>query len=139
MEEVHECLLIASIEISCWKEQLKQAVSQYLTLSIFHAIQSIFFLIILTNQICDNFITMLHFSRDLLRLFWLLSKLAPSCSRLIKEEWVLNPPLPPITREQILNGDLTDLLEESDYDLTNMVNVKFYTYSITFLLIHSGS
>ena len=41
MEEVDECLLIASIEISCWKEQLKQVVSQSLTLIIFHAIQLI--------------------------------------------------------------------------------------------------
>ena len=39
MEEINECLLIASIEVSCWKEQLKQAVSQYHTLNIFHAIQ----------------------------------------------------------------------------------------------------
>ena len=32
------------------------------------------------------------------------------------------PPLPPITKEQISNGELKDLLEESDYDLTTMVN-----------------
>ena len=31
------------------------------------------------------------------------------------------PPHPPITREQISNGDLKILLEESDYDLTTMV------------------
>ena len=31
------------------------------------------------------------------------------------------PPLPPITKEQILNGDLKNLLEESDYDETTMV------------------
>ena len=30
-------------------------------------------------------------------------------------------PLPLITREQISNGDLKNLLEESDYDLTTMV------------------
>ena len=40
MEEVDECLLIIGLEISCWKEQLKQVVSQPLTLIIFHAIQS---------------------------------------------------------------------------------------------------
>ena len=39
----------------------------------------------------------------------------------------LNPPLPPITREQILHGDLSEQLEESDYDLTTMVNSQFYT------------
>ena len=32
------------------------------------------------------------------------------------------PPLPPVTKEQIANGDLKDLLEESDYDLTAMVD-----------------
>ena len=32
-------------------------------------------------------------------------------------------PLPPITKEQISNGELKDLLEESDYDLTTMVNI----------------
>ena len=43
MEEIDECLLITSIEVSCGKEQLIQAVSQYLTLDILHAIQSISF------------------------------------------------------------------------------------------------
>ena len=32
------------------------------------------------------------------------------------------PPLLPITKEQISNEELKDLLEESDYDLTAMVN-----------------
>ena len=35
------------------------------------------------------------------------------------------PPLLPITKEQISNGELNDLLEESDYDLTTMVNLYF--------------
>ena len=39
MEEIDECLLITSIEVSCWKEQLRQVVSQYYTLNILHAIQ----------------------------------------------------------------------------------------------------
>ena len=43
MEEIDEHLLITSIEVSCWKDQLKQVISQYLTLNILHAIQSIFF------------------------------------------------------------------------------------------------
>ena len=29
MEDLDECLLIAKIEVSCWKDQLKQAVSQF--------------------------------------------------------------------------------------------------------------
>ena len=39
----------------------------------------------------------------------------------------LNPPLPPITHEQILHGELASLLEEDDYNLTTMVNLKLYT------------
>ena len=31
------------------------------------------------------------------------------------------PPLPSITKEQIAMGELKDLLEESDYDLSTMV------------------
>ena len=56
MEDINEHLLIANIEIFCWKDQLKQAVSQLLTTNTFHAIQSISF----QNQIC-NFKTIFHF------------------------------------------------------------------------------
>ena len=44
MEEINECCLITGIVVSCWKDQLKQAIGQYLTLNILHAIQSISFL-----------------------------------------------------------------------------------------------
>ena len=43
MEDIDDHLLIADIEVSCWKDQPKQAVSQHLTTNIFHAIQSISF------------------------------------------------------------------------------------------------
>ena len=43
MEEINECLLITGIKVSCWKDQLKQVVSQYLKLNILHAIQSVSF------------------------------------------------------------------------------------------------
>ena len=43
MEEINECLLITGIEVSCWTDQLKQAVSQYFALNIPYAIQSISF------------------------------------------------------------------------------------------------
>ena len=42
-----------------------------------------------------------------------------------------NPPLPPITREQILHTDLKNLLQESDYDLTTMVIP--YSFLVTFI------
>ena len=49
MEEVDECLMIADIAISCWKEQLKQVVSQFHTLIIFMQFDK-FLLVTLANQ-----------------------------------------------------------------------------------------
>ena len=43
MEDIDEHILLANIEASCWKDQLKQAVSQPLTTNSFHVIQSISF------------------------------------------------------------------------------------------------
>ena len=43
MEDINEHLLTANIEVSCCKDQFKQAVSQLLTNNTFHAIQSISF------------------------------------------------------------------------------------------------
>ena len=56
MEDIDEHLLIANIEVSCWKDQLKQVASELLTTNTFHAIQSISFL----NQ-TYNFKTISHF------------------------------------------------------------------------------
>ena len=39
------------------------------------------------------------------------------------------PPLPPITKEQISNVELKDLLEESDFDLTTMV-IKYILFQL---------
>ena len=50
MEEVNECLMIADIEISCWKEQLKEVVSQSHTLIIFMHFDQ-FLLVTFANQI----------------------------------------------------------------------------------------
>ena len=38
----------------------------------------------------------------------------------------LNPPLPPISHDQILCGELTTLLTEEDYNLMTMVSLKFH-------------
>ena len=38
MEDLDECLLIAKIEVSCWKEKLKQAVSPLQLINILHVI-----------------------------------------------------------------------------------------------------
>ena len=69
MEDIDEHLLIADIEVSCWKDQLKQAVSQLFITNIFHAIQSFFLKIklitsdpdfisysILFLEICRNYL-----------------------------------------------------------------------------------
>ena len=45
MEDIDEHLLIANIEVSCWKDQLKQVVSQLLATYTFHAIQSISYIL----------------------------------------------------------------------------------------------
>ena len=46
-----------------------------------------------------------------------------------------NPPMPPITWEQIAHGELASLLEESDYNLSTMVYPKLYCiiYSSNYL------
>ena len=41
MEDLDEHLSIAKIEVSCWKDQLKQAVSPLQLINILHVIQSI--------------------------------------------------------------------------------------------------
>ena len=41
MEDLDEHLLIAKIEVSCWKDQLKQAVSEFQFINTLHTIQSI--------------------------------------------------------------------------------------------------
>ena len=38
----------------------------------------------------------------------------------------MDPPLPPITIDQIQHGELSTLLEEDDYNLASMVNIKLY-------------
>ena len=38
----------------------------------------------------------------------------------------LNPPLPPISRDQVLHGELATLLTDNDYNLTTMVKSRFY-------------
>ena len=38
----------------------------------------------------------------------------------------LNPPLPPIFHDQVLHGELAILLTDEDYNLTTMVNSRFY-------------
>ena len=63
-----------------------------------------------------------------------------ACSVLIKADQrrvASDPPLPLITGDQILHGELATLLEDDDYSLTTMVNSKFYTiYFVNYLSLH---
>ena len=43
----------------------------------------------------------------------------------------LDPPLPPITVDQIQCGELSALLEEDDYNLAAVVNIELYTQLYT--------
>ena len=45
----------------------------------------------------------------------------------------LDPPLPPITIDQIQCGELSTLLEEDDYNLASMVNIKLYILYTNYL------
>ena len=50
---------------------------------------------------------------------------------LLREDWrisALNPPLPPISHDQVQCSELATLLTEEDYNLSTMVHVKFYFY-----------
>ena len=38
----------------------------------------------------------------------------------------LNPPLPPISHDQVLCGELVTLLTDEDYNLTTVVSSKFH-------------
>ena len=40
----------------------------------------------------------------------------------------LDPPLPLISHDQVRCGKLATLLTEEDYNLSTMVNLKFYSY-----------
>ena len=47
-------------------------------------------------------------------------QLCPDQSRQVKA--ALHPPLPPITKEEIMQGKLSSLLIEEDYNLSTMVS-----------------
>ena len=83
MEEVVECLMITGIEISCWKEQLEQVVSQPLILFLFMRFDQ-FLLVTSANQIWD-LIKKFSIYRGLQRLFLHLYKPVQFCSKSIKE------------------------------------------------------
>ena len=40
----------------------------------------------------------------------------------------LNPPLPPISHDQVRCSELATLLTEEDYNFSTMVNLKFHFY-----------
>ena len=42
--------------------------------------------------------------------------------KVVRQRATLNPPLPPITKEEIMQGELSSLLIEEDYNLSTMVS-----------------
>ena len=118
MEEVDECLLIAGIEISCWKDQLKQVASQSLTLIIYMQFNQ-FWLVVLTNQIKTSLIY-LNF-QGFVEIILTPLQASTVLFKADQRRAAQYPPLPPITQEQIMNGNLKHLLEDTNYDLSTMV------------------
>ena len=57
MEDLDERLILTEIKISCWKDQLKQAVSQLQFTNTLHEIQTIF----LSKTMLITFKIILHF------------------------------------------------------------------------------
>ena len=48
---------------------------------------------------------------------------------LLQADWrraALNPPLPPISHDQVQHSELATLLTEEDYNLSTMVNLFFF-------------
>ena len=122
MENLDESLLIAKIEVSCWKEQLKQAVSSSSQLTLhmyissisnlklgisFH--QSYFFIFFLFQGFTETTLMPLQASTILLRAD--------------QRRAAVDPPLPPISHYQVQHGELVSLLTEEDYNLSTMVNL----------------
>ena len=127
MEDLDEHLLLTGIEISCWKDQLKQAVSQlqftnnsinFFKKPYLELLKSYFIPYSTPLQgFTETTLTPLQASTILLRVD--------------QRRAVSDPPLPPITKDQILHGKLATLLKEGDYNLATMVNSRFF-YTIYF-------
>ena len=121
-----ECLMITKIEVSCWKEQLKQAVSPLQFISISYSSQSIS----IPSQVhcSNNYVS--HYIPPFIKGFTetTLTPLQASTILLSADQRraVLNPPLPLISHNQVQHGKLATLLTEEDYNLSTMVNLNFH-------------
>ena len=76
------------------------------------------------NQIC-NFKTILHFNSYVWQFAEMILTPLQASTVLFKADQrsaALDPPLLPITRDQILHDELSTLLEEDDYYLSTMVS-----------------
>ena len=135
MEDLDARLFIAGVEVSCWQDQLRQAVSIYY-LPIFKLFFIDFYLIYsISINISFWFITILIMKSNFYQSKFYFVRvrgdyLTPlqASSVLIKVDRrraSLVPSLPPITKEQILQGELSSLLVEEDYNLSTMVS-KFF-------------
>ena len=124
MEDLDEHLMIAKIEVSCWKEQLKQAVSPLQFITISYSSQSI----LIQSQVhhSNNYVS--HYIPPFLGIYRdTLMPLQASTILLQADQRraALNPPLVPISPDQVQCSELATLLTEEDYNLSTMVNLKF--------------
>ena len=118
MEVIDECLFNSNIEISCWRDQHKQVVSQsYIITTIlnrFHfRIKSILFKMLF--QLLLNLYFFVFFFRGLLKTILMPLQASSFLIKAYQRRVALDPPLPPITCEQILHGELASLLKEENY------------------------
>ena len=119
----------------CWKDQLKQAVSHQTFFMQFNQILS-------KNQIC-NFNTIFYFIsytifRDLQETILTPLQASTVPFKADQRRAALDPPLPPITRDQIQHvWNCQHYSLEDDYNLATMVNSKLYTiYLANYLSVH---
>ena len=134
MEDLDGQLLIARIEVSCWKDQLKQAVSSLQLNNIF----SIEFNQILFKVKCIistiMFLTIFFF-QGFTETTLMPLQASTILLKVERRRAALNLPLPAISHEQVRHGELATLLTEEDYNLSTMVNVlSFHFHYFAFKL-----
>ena len=78
MEDIDKHLFLANIEVSCWKDQLKQAVSQFCITITFYAVTLLF--------LSHPLFHVLYYCRGLQKQFLPLCRQAQYCFGQIKEE-----------------------------------------------------
>ena len=101
MENLDEHLLIAKIEVSCWKEQLKQVVSSLQLINISDVISSIPILKLVTSSQQSCFSSYLSHFQGFTEATLMPLQASTILLRADQRRAALDPPLPPISHEQV--------------------------------------